>query len=119
MWQSFVYELDLLIPKVNLLLLPSKRENAARREVLMYLLLRNETGRMVGGLLLAAGRNKMRVAIPGEADTLEMALFEGAWHATGERFELEALVAGAEGAMSTLGEAFRAKTLTAGTRSAS
>ena len=83
----------------------------------MYLLLRNETGRMVDGVLLPAGRNTMRVAIPGEADTLELRLSDGAWLANGEKFELEALLAEAEGAMSNLGDAFRTKTLTAGMRS--
>ena len=75
----------------------------------MYLLLRNETGRMVDGVLLAAGRDTMRVAIPGEADTLELRLSDGAWLAGGERFELEALMAHAEDAMSNFGDAFRTR----------
>jgi hypothetical protein len=85
----------------------------------MYLLLRNETRGIVDGVLLAAGRNIMRVAIPGDADTLELRLSDGAWLAAGEQFELEAFIADAEGAMSILGDAFQAKTLTAGMRSAS
>jgi len=84
----------------------------------MYLLLRNEIRGIVGGALLAAGRNAMRVAIPGETDTLELRRSDGAWLANGEKFELEALIASTEDAMSNLGDALRAKTFTAGSRSA-
>jgi hypothetical protein len=56
----------------------------------------------------------MRVAIPREADALQLRLSDGAWLAAGERFELEALVAGAESRMRNVGDAFRTKTLTAG-----
>jgi hypothetical protein len=78
----------------------------------MYLLLRNENRGIVDGVLLAAGRNAMRVAIPGEADTLELRRSDGAWLANGEKFELEALMAGTEDAMSNLGDTLRAKTFT-------
>jgi hypothetical protein len=109
-----VYELTLLIPKVNLSSHEGKRENAARREVLMYLLLRNENRGIVDGVLLAAGRNAMRLAIPGEADTLELRLSDGAWFSAAEKFELEALIVEAEGAMASLDNALPPKTLAAG-----
>lgn len=80
----------------------------------MYLLLSNDAGGMADGVLLAAGRNTMRVAMPGEADAPELRLSDGAWLAAGGRFELEALAAGAESAMRNVGDAFRTKTLTPG-----
>jgi hypothetical protein len=84
----------------------------------MYILLRNETRGMVDGVLLAAGANAMRVAIPGNVDTLELRLLDGAWLANGEKFGLEALVAGSNLAMINLGDALRAKAFTACMRNA-
>ena len=80
----------------------------------MHILLRNETGGITDGILLAAGRNAMRVAIPGAADTLELLLTDGVWLAADEKFELDAVIAGTDSEMSNLGDALRAKTLTAG-----
>ena len=84
----------------------------------MYILFRNQSRGMLDGILLAAGPNVMRVAIQGNADTLELRLFDGAWFSDGEKFQVEALIAEADGAMSSLGDALRMKTLTAGMRAA-
>jgi len=81
----------------------------------MYILLRNEKCGIVDGVLLAAGRNAMRVAIPGEPDTLELRLSDGMWFSASEKFELEALIAGTDGAMSNPGGT-PPKTLAAGMR---
>jgi hypothetical protein len=80
----------------------------------MYIILKNEIGGTTEGVLLAASRNVMRIAIPGEADTLELRLSDGRWLAAGKGFELDALVADTDQAMSDLGIALRARTLTAG-----
>ena len=69
------------------------------------------------GVLLAAGRNVMRISLPGLSDTLEVRLSNGAWTAgDGEKFEIDAVVADTDQAMSDLGIALRARTLTAGTQ---
>ena len=72
----------------------------------MYIILRNETGGAMEGVLLAAGRDVMRVSVRGLGDTLELRLSDGVWTASGgEKFELDALVADTDHAMSDLGNA--------------
>jgi hypothetical protein len=81
----------------------------------MYIILKNETGETTEGVLLAAGRNIMRIILRGLSDTVELRLSDGAWTAGGdENFEIGALVAHTDQAMSDLGSALRARTLTAG-----
>jgi hypothetical protein len=81
----------------------------------MYIILKNETGGTTEGVILAAGRNVMRVSLRGLSDTVELRLSDGTWTAGGgDKFELDALVADTDQAMSDLGSALRARTLTAG-----
>jgi hypothetical protein len=81
----------------------------------MYIILKNEIGGTREGVLLAAGRNVMRIILRGLSDTLELRLCDGTWIAGGgEKFEIGALVAYTDQAMSDLGSALRARTLTAG-----
>jgi hypothetical protein len=59
----------------------------------MYLTFRFPDGHSLEGILLAIGRSKMRVGIPGQPDTLEFELVDGCWTAeNGERIELECLI---------------------------
>jgi hypothetical protein len=81
----------------------------------MHILLSNEIGGIVEGVLLAAGRNVMRIALPGNGDALELRLSDGAWvAAAGERFELDAVIAGSDREMSSLGNTLRVQALVAG-----
>jgi hypothetical protein len=81
----------------------------------MYILLTNRIGRIEEGLVLAAGRNTMRVAVCGQSDTIELRLSNGLWISDrDERFEIEALTAGADCEMSQLGNVLRVQVLTAG-----
>ncbi len=81
----------------------------------MYIILKNEIGGETEGVVLAAGRDVMRVSVRGLTDTLELRLSDGVWAgARGKKFEIDALVADSDGAMCELGNALRAQTLTAG-----
>jgi hypothetical protein len=81
----------------------------------MYIILKNEIGRETEGVVLAAGRDLMRVSVRELSDTLELCLSDGVWAgAGGKKFEIDALVADSDGAMSELGNALRAQALTAG-----
>jgi hypothetical protein len=81
----------------------------------MYVILRNDFGETTEGVLLAAGRNVMRIGPRGLSDTLELRLSHDRWIADGgEEFELDALVAATDSAMSDLGAALRIQTFTAG-----
>jgi hypothetical protein len=52
-------------------------------------------GRQVDALLLSASRERLRVVIPGRADTLEFQLIEGRWTSeSGGQVELGAILAG-------------------------
>jgi hypothetical protein len=82
---------------------------------IMYIILRNDTGGATEGVVLAAGRDVMRVSVRGLSDTLELRQFDGVWTTgSGENFELDALVADTDRAMSDLGNALRAQTFAAG-----
>ncbi|MGA7235023.1 MAG: hypothetical protein WBY44_05060 [Bryobacteraceae bacterium] len=81
----------------------------------MYIILKNEIGGDTEGVILAAGRDVMRVCVRELSDTLELRFSDGAWGAVGgKKFEIGALVAETEHAMSELGNALRAQTFTAG-----
>jgi hypothetical protein len=59
----------------------------------MYLTFRFPDGRRLEGVLLAVGKNEMRVGVPGHPDVLGFRLVEGYWTAeNGERIELESLI---------------------------
>jgi hypothetical protein len=80
----------------------------------MYIILMNETGGAMEGVILAVGRNVMRVSVRGLSDTLELRQADGVWISDGGgRFEIDALVADTDATMSDLGSALRARTLTA------
>jgi len=58
----------------------------------MHMILCFPTGR-VDGLLLAAGRDRLRLAIPRFNDTVELRLEEGRWISdTGETVEIESML---------------------------
>ncbi|HEX3877194.1 MAG TPA: hypothetical protein VHW24_09420 [Bryobacteraceae bacterium] len=81
----------------------------------MYLLLRNSSGRVTESLLLAAGRNTIRVVLHGVGDTLELSFSNGQWRSDrDETFEIEALTSGSSEAMIELGSLLRPQTMTAG-----
>jgi hypothetical protein len=69
----------------------------------MYILLKSATGQLLEGALLAARLDAMSVALRGRNEILELRLFAGEWIAgPGERFEIEAMIPGADAAMSLL-----------------
>jgi hypothetical protein len=60
----------------------------------MYLLIRNLAGVIVEGIVLANGRNRMRVAAAGFADTIELKRSGTNWIAAGrQKIELEFVMA--------------------------
>jgi hypothetical protein len=72
------------------------------------------TGRRVDGVLLATGRDRMRLAVRGRNETIELRLEQGRWTSEdGVQVELESVIWNGETAIpQNLGEAPR--TFTAG-----
>jgi hypothetical protein len=61
----------------------------------MYAVMIFPGGRQVDALLLSASAERLRVVIPGRADTLEFQLIEGRWTSeSGGQVELGAILAG-------------------------
>ena len=61
----------------------------------MHIILRNQDGMMLEGLLLAAGRSRMRVAMPDSDDVVELRYKNNHWtFADGRLAELEATFSG-------------------------
>lgn len=61
----------------------------------MYLLIRYPAGIVIEGVVLAAGKNRLRVISPGFTDTLELKRSGKNWiSADGYRVELEFLMSG-------------------------
>jgi hypothetical protein len=59
----------------------------------MRMFIRYEGGIEVEALLLAAGRDRMRVVIPEERDTLDLTRLEGSWRTEGgQDVEIAALI---------------------------
>ena len=59
----------------------------------MRMLLRYRNGQMVEGILLAANRDRIRVAVEAQGDTLELNRADGCYYAeSGETVEIEALL---------------------------
>jgi len=59
----------------------------------MLMILCYPTGRRVDGVLLATGRDRMRVAVRGRNETIELRLEEGRWTSDeGVRVELESVI---------------------------
>jgi len=59
----------------------------------MYLLIRYPAGVVIEGVVLAAGKNRLRVVSPGFADTLELKRSGKSWIIAGRyRVELEFLM---------------------------
>ncbi len=81
----------------------------------MYALLKNNNGRIVEGVLLAASPRTLRVAMRGVGDILELHLSDDGWVSDrGENYEIEALTAAVEDAVSHLADVPKAKVLAAG-----
>jgi len=60
----------------------------------MHMIIRFQNGLRVEALVLAAGREQMRVIIPQDADTLALSRQNGCWQTDGgEGVEIEALTA--------------------------
>jgi hypothetical protein len=58
----------------------------------MQMTIQHKSGLRVDAVLLAANRERMRVAIPSERDTIELTKVDGCWLTeTGEQVEIEAL----------------------------
>ncbi len=58
----------------------------------MRMIIRNRNGVRAEAILLAAGRDRMRVAIDSEPDTTELHLFDGEWYTDeGSAIEFEAI----------------------------
>ena len=56
----------------------------------MHMILLNQNGRRVDAILLAAGRDRMRVVVNNSADTMELRRKNQVWTAdNGEPFEFE------------------------------
>lgn len=49
----------------------------------MHMILRTAAGELVKGLLLAAGRGRMRVVVEGQKETLELRRTRGRWLSDG------------------------------------
>jgi len=59
----------------------------------MHLMLTFSNGRRTEALVLAVGRNRMRIAIPSRNDAVELTLAGGQWTTdTGETLELDSLI---------------------------
>jgi hypothetical protein len=57
------------------------------------MMIRYENGLTVEGILLAAGDQRMRVAVASERDTLELVKAGNSWHTEGgDAIEIEALI---------------------------
>ena len=68
----------------------------------MYLLIRYAAGEVVEGVVLAKGRNGMRVASPGFADTIELQRCGPNWIVAGrECVELEFIMSRSSDALKT------------------
>lgn len=61
----------------------------------MYLLIQYPGGVIVEGVVLAKGKNRLRVAAPGFADTLELQRSGQNWSIGGEAVEIEFLMSAA------------------------
>jgi hypothetical protein len=80
----------------------------------MYTLIVLPGGRQVDALLLSASSDRMRMVIPGLADTAEFQLIEGRWTSeTGGHVELEAILAGNPADVRRVLENARPRTLSA------
>ncbi len=67
------------------------------------------------GIVLAAGRNKIRVAMRGQNDTTELHFSHGEWTSDQDlKFDIEALTAGANCEMSQFENMLRARVMTVG-----
>jgi hypothetical protein len=81
----------------------------------MHVLLTDMNGRIREGILVAAGRSRMRIVLRRYSDTLDLHLTSGVWTSQrGHRFEIDAITADTDLAMSDLGDSLKAKTMTAG-----
>jgi hypothetical protein len=58
----------------------------------MYLVIRDAKGRTLEGVVLSVAKDRMRVALRGHADTIELRCSCGQWDMQGVTFEFEALV---------------------------
>jgi hypothetical protein len=81
----------------------------------MRLTIRYESGMRVEAILLAASSERMRVAIGGQRDTIELHRLESSWHTeSGAEIEIEAMIPLPEMNVSDFCAAVHPLTLTAG-----
>ena len=59
----------------------------------MYVMISTKDSQAVGALLLAVSKTKMRLAVPGKSDALELTLIEGQWTAeNGDQVSLDSII---------------------------
>jgi hypothetical protein len=81
----------------------------------MYALLKNDNGRIVEGVVLAADSRTLRIAMRGVGDILELHLSDAGWVSDrDEHYEIEALTIAVEDGLSLLADIPKAKVLAAG-----
>ncbi len=81
----------------------------------MHLVLIGENRRILEGVILAAGRNTIRAAVRGIADTIELAWIERRWlDDRGQEFEVASLMVGSPAEAQLLAGFMGAQTLAAG-----
>ncbi len=70
----------------------------------MYLMYTSSDQCIVSGLLLAVGKNRMRVAVPGAPDAFELQLVDGCWsREDGETVTIESIIHSGEHDLQSLG----------------
>lgn len=70
----------------------------------MYLMYSSSDRCIVNALLLAVGKNRMRLAVPGQPDTLELRLVDGLWtQDNGETVTIESIIQSGEHNLQGLG----------------
>jgi hypothetical protein len=81
----------------------------------MHVYLRDLTGQIQEGIILAGGRDTIRVIFPHQRETTELKLSSGLWTSDrGAQFELESITAPTSDGMRALGDCLKARTMTAG-----
>ncbi len=91
------------------------RQNSIEKGSAVHLVLIGENRRIFEGVLLAAGRNTIRAAVRGIADTIELARIEGRWlDDKGQEFEVASLVVGSPAEAQFLASLMGAQALAAG-----
>ena len=81
----------------------------------MYVMLTTSDRFAFGALLLAVGKTTMRLAVPGQSDTLELHLIEGHWTGEdGRPVTIDSMIHSGEFDLATVGGDIFPKAMTAG-----